>query len=116
MVRKEYKQVSYQNLNFWNLLRSFIDFLNFFIKVCLKIKLLMLLNVKALTILHSEWPKLYGVLAILSAIGLKVKLSYIIETLRESKPEPHKSKYLISKLNNQTSNCTKLTLAVCEGF
>ena len=24
-----------------------------------------------LTLLHSEWPKLYGVLAILSAIGLK---------------------------------------------
>ena len=24
----------------------------------------------ALTLLHSEWPKLYGVLAILSAIGL----------------------------------------------
>ena len=25
-----------------------------------------------LTLLHSEWPKLYGVLAFLSAIGLKV--------------------------------------------
>ena len=24
-----------------------------------------------LTLLHSEWPKLYGVLAILSAVGLK---------------------------------------------
>ena len=24
-----------------------------------------------LTLLHSEWPKLYGVLAVLSAIGLK---------------------------------------------
>ena len=27
-----------------------------------------------LTLLHSEWPKLYGVLAILSAIGLNVYL------------------------------------------
>ena len=25
----------------------------------------------SLTLLHSEWPKLYGVLAMLSAIGLK---------------------------------------------
>ena len=24
-----------------------------------------------LTLLHSEWPKLYGVLAVLSAIGLR---------------------------------------------
>ena len=24
-----------------------------------------------LTLLHSEWPKLYGVLAILTAVGLK---------------------------------------------
>ena len=77
----------------------------------------MFLRVKALTLLHSEWPKLYGVLAILSAIGLKVKLLYIIETLRVTKPEPHKSKYLISKLNNhETSNCTKLTLSICKGF
>ena len=27
-------------------------------------------NKDALTLLHSEWPKLHGVLAILSAIGL----------------------------------------------
>ena len=27
-----------------------------------------------LTLLHSEWPNLYGVLAVLSAIGLKVDL------------------------------------------
>ena len=26
-----------------------------------------------LTLLHSEWPKLYGVLAVLSAIGLKAR-------------------------------------------
>ena len=26
-----------------------------------------------LTLLHSEWPKLYGVFAILSAVGLKVE-------------------------------------------
>ena len=29
-----------------------------------------------LTLLHSEWPKLCGVLTILSAIGLKVKESF----------------------------------------
>ena len=29
-----------------------------------------------LTLLHSEWPKLYGVLAILSAIGLKSTVFY----------------------------------------
>ena len=28
-----------------------------------------------LTLLHSEWPKLYGVLAILSAIGLNLSNS-----------------------------------------
>ena len=27
-----------------------------------------------LTLLHPEWPKLYGVLAVLSAIGLRVDL------------------------------------------
>ena len=26
---------------------------------------------KAITLLHSEWPKLYGVLVVLSTIGLK---------------------------------------------
>ena len=30
-----------------------------------------LLSCPQLTLLHSEWPKLYGVLAILSAKGLK---------------------------------------------
>ena len=40
-----------------------------------------------LTLLHSEWPKLYGVLAILSAIGLTRKLdlgtySYALAILR----------------------------------
>ena len=29
-----------------------------------------------LTLLHSEWPKLYGVLAILSAKGLKESMKY----------------------------------------
>ena len=29
----------------------------------------------SLTLLHSEWPKLYGVLAVLSAIGLKAFFS-----------------------------------------
>ena len=28
-------------------------------------------NILSFTLLHSEWPKLYGVFAILSAIGLK---------------------------------------------
>ena len=28
-------------------------------------------NVPSLTLLHSEWPKLYGVLAVLSAKGLR---------------------------------------------
>ena len=32
--------------------------------------ILALQKVEFLTLLHSEWPKLYGVLAILSAIGL----------------------------------------------
>ena len=32
--------------------------------------------IPALTLLHSEWPKLYGVLAILSAIGLNKVYSY----------------------------------------
>ena len=30
----------------------------------------MSMETNSLTLLHSEWPKLYGVLAILSAIGL----------------------------------------------
>ena len=30
----------------------------------------LVMQLLVLTILHSEWPKLYGVLAILSAIGL----------------------------------------------
>ena len=30
-----------------------------------------------LTLLHSEWPKLYGVLAVLSAIGLKVSAEQV---------------------------------------
>ena len=36
-----------------------------------------------LTLLHSEWPKLYGVLAVLSATGLK--------TYCDPSPEPRKS-------------------------
>ena len=31
-------------------------------------------SVSVLTLLHSEWPKLYGVLAVLSAIGLTYKV------------------------------------------
>ena len=31
---------------------------------------------KSLTLLHSEWPKLYGVLAILSATGLYLYTTY----------------------------------------
>ena len=31
------------------------------------------MNPDPLTLLHSEWPKLYGVLAILSAVGLSAK-------------------------------------------
>ena len=46
---------------------------------CLLSKLVQLLYRKVflflLTLLHSEWPKLYRVLAILSAIGLKVETS-----------------------------------------
>ena len=34
-----------------------------------------------LTILHSEWPKLYGVLVVLSAIGLESFLSQPANTL-----------------------------------
>ena len=33
-----------------------------------------ILCVQLLTLLHSEWPKLHGVLAILSAVGLKDKI------------------------------------------
>ena len=34
-----------------------------------------------LTLLHSEWPKLCGVLTILSAIGLRVKESFCFKSL-----------------------------------
>ena len=39
-----------------------------------------------LTLLHSEWPKLYGVLAILSAIGLKLLFLRILFKRKESVP------------------------------
>ena len=34
-----------------------------------------LCHIENLTLLHSEWPKLYGVMAILNAIGLKTRVS-----------------------------------------
>ena len=39
-----------------------------------------------LTLLHSEWPKLYRVLAILSAIGLKAKKT-LKGPLQKSRPK-----------------------------
>ena len=33
----------------------------------------------ALTLLHSEWPKLHRVLAVLSAIGLRIKIFMFVE-------------------------------------
>ena len=39
--------------------------------VPLYLDFLTVLQLSFLTLLHSEWPKLYGVLAVLSAIGLK---------------------------------------------
>ena len=38
--------------------------------------ILLVKSVLKLTLLHSEQPKLYGVLAVLSAIGLKKKGTY----------------------------------------
>ena len=35
-------------------------------------------SVSILTLLHSEWPKLYRVLTILSAIGLKYRKRYYL--------------------------------------
>ena len=44
-----------------------------------------LTKILGLTLLHSEWPKLYGVLAILSAIGLK----YVVKWALAGKFEEH---------------------------
>ena len=40
----------------------------------------------SLTLLHSEWLKLYGVLAVLSAIGLKV-FTFVLPDVMERKME-----------------------------
>ena len=61
-------------------------------------KLLLFLNMLCdktelnLTLLHSEWPKLHRVLAVLSAIGLNWKLYYLFLLLHVS--------YTLGSVNN----------------
>ena len=38
-------------------------------------------NIFDLTLLHSEWPKLHGVLAVVSAIGLSIISACALEFL-----------------------------------
>ena len=40
-------------------------------------------NILFFTLLHSEWPKLYGVLAVLSAIGLK-NIHHFVRAVHQS--------------------------------
>ena len=62
-----------------------------------------------LTLLHSEWPKLYGVLAILSAIGLKSTVFYRFINIFLDVSEPLSSVYGVP-----VSTAMRLVKTLCQ--
>ena len=48
--------------------------------------------IKNLTLLHSEWPKLYGVLAILNAIGLTFNCRIMYRELKDGETKADHAK------------------------
>ena len=59
------------------------------------------IKLKDLTLLHSEWPKLYGVLAILSATGLRFRYGWVLQIIiyGQSLKTVHFAKYLVATIS-----------------